>query len=66
MTQLKDIDKALAEILLDNVVNKRGNPTYKEIADELAKRLGREINPHYHLSNPLGIVSTVTRGFYLG
>lgn len=59
MTQLKDIDRALAEVLLDNVVNKRGNPTYKEIADELTLRLGREVNPHYHLSNPLGVVSTL-------
>lgn len=59
MTLLKDIDRELAEILLDNIINNQGKPTYTEIAEELSKRLGREINPHYGLGNPLGIVSTL-------
>jgi len=57
--KLRDIDWELADFLLDIVINKRGNPTYKEVAEELTKRLGREINPHYSLGHPLGVVSTV-------
>jgi len=59
MIELKDIDRALAEFLLENIQKKQGNPTYKEVADGLSKRLGREINPHYNLSVPLGVVSTL-------
>lgn len=57
MTQLKDIDREMAEILFDNVINKRGKLTYKEIAEALSKQLGREINPHYGLRNSLVAVS---------
>lgn len=59
MVELKDIDRALAEFLLENVQKKQGNPTYKEVADALSKRLGRTINPHYNLADPLGVVSTL-------
>lgn len=59
MIQLKDIDRELAEILLDNVINNQWKPTYTEVATDLSNRLGREINPHYGLRNPLGVVSTL-------
>ena len=59
MTELKDIDKALAEFLLENIQKKQGNPSYKEVAKELSVRLGRTINPHYNLAVPLGTVSTL-------
>ncbi len=58
MIQLKDIDRELAEILLDNIINKHWKLTYREIATELSKRLGREVNPHYGLRTPLGVVSS--------
>ena len=57
MVKLKDIDKALAEYLLEIILKKQGNPTYKEAAEALSLRLGRPINPHYNLSVPLGNVS---------
>ena len=56
---LKDIEKELAEILLDNVVTKKGKLTYKEVAIELEQRLGRPVNAHYSLSYPLGKVSEI-------
>ena len=59
MTELKDIDKALAEFLLENIQKKQGNPSYKEVAQALSVRLGRTINPHYNLGVPLGTVSTL-------
>jgi len=59
MIKLKDIDRALADMLLDTVINKKGNLTYKEVADELSKRLNREIKPHYTLTDPLINVSTL-------
>ncbi len=59
MTELKDIERALAEFLLENIQKKKGNPTYKEVADALSKCLGRQINPHYNLAAPLGTVSTL-------
>ena len=59
MIQLKDLDRKLADILLDNVINKRGYPTYKEVAEELSKRLNRKINAHYNLAVPLGNVSSL-------
>lgn len=59
MIQLKDLDRKLADILLDNVINKRGYPTYKEVAEELSKRLNRKINAHYNLAFPLGNVSSL-------
>ena len=57
MIELKDIDKALAEYLLEIILKKQGNPTYKEAAEALSLRLGRPINPHYNLSVPLCNVS---------
>lgn len=59
MIQLKDIDRELADFLLDNVINKKGKPTYKEVAEELSKRLNRKINAHYNLAGPLGNVSSL-------
>lgn len=56
---LKDIERELAEILLDNVLSKKGKPTYKEVAIELERRLGRSVNAHYSLSNPLGKISSI-------
>ena len=57
MIELKEIDKALAEYLLEIILKKQGNPSYKEVAAALSIRLGRPINPHYNLSVPLGNVS---------
>lgn len=57
MIELKEIDKALAEYLLEIILKKQGNPSYKEVAAALSVRLGRPINPHYNLSVPLGNVS---------
>ncbi len=57
MVELKDIDKALAEYLLEIILKKQGNPSYKEVAAALSVRLGRPINPHYNLSVPLVNVS---------
>ena len=57
MIELKEIDKALAEYLLEIILKKQGNPSYKEVAAALSIRLGRQINPHYNLSVPLGNVS---------
>jgi hypothetical protein len=59
MIKLKDIDRALADILLENVLNHKGKPTYTEVAKELSKRLSKDINPHYSLANPLGNVSSL-------
>lgn len=59
MVELKDIDQALAAFLLDNIQNKRGKPSYSEVAKALSTQLGRKINPHYNLAVPLGTVSTL-------
>ena len=59
MTDLKDIDKALALLLIEKTQNRQGNSTYKEVAQELSNRLGYTINPHYGLSAPLRAVSTL-------
>lgn len=59
MQELKDIDYALAQILLDSIVNKSGRLTYKEIAEKLSKKLGRKINAHYNLAVPLGNISNL-------
>lgn len=59
MIELKDIDKALAAFLLENIQKKQGKPSYGEVAKALSAQLGREINPHYHLAVPLGNVSTL-------
>lgn len=57
MTQLSDIEREIATILLDNAVNRRGLLPYKELAEELTKRLGRKISAHFSLGKPLGNVS---------
>lgn len=59
MVELKDIDRALAEFLLKNILQKEGKPTYNEVAEALSAQLGRKINPHYNLAVPLGNVSTL-------
>lgn len=59
MIQLKDIDRELADILLQKVLNHGGNLTYTEVAKELTKRLNRKVNAHYNLGTPLGNVSTL-------
>lgn len=59
MIELKDIDKALAEFLLENIQKRQGKPSYSEVAKVLSTRLGRKINPHYNLAVPLGNVSTL-------
>lgn len=59
MVELKDIDRALAEFLLKNILQKEGKPTYNEVADALSAQLGRKVNPHYNLAVPLGNVSTL-------
>lgn len=64
MSELKEIDVALAEILLDYVLEKKGTLTYKEVAEKLEQKLGKQINPHYSLSTPLGNVSRLC--FQLG
>lgn len=59
MIELKDIDKALAAFLLDNIQKKKGKPSYNEVAPALSAQLGHKINPHYNLAVPLGNVSTL-------
>lgn len=59
MIELKDIDKALAEFLLENIQKKQWKPSYNDVAKALSTRLGRKINPHYNLAIPLGNVSTL-------
>lgn len=59
MIELNDIDKALAEFLLENIQKRQGKPSYSEVAKALSTRLGRKINPHYNLAVPLGNVSTL-------
>lgn len=59
MIDLKDIDRELADILLENVLNHKGKLTYTEVAEELTKRLNRKVNAHYNLGTPLGNVSTL-------
>lgn len=59
MADLKDIDRALAAFLLTNIQEKRGKPSYSDVAKALSAQLGRKINPHYNLAGPLGTVSTL-------
>ena len=59
MIELKDIDKALAAFLLENIQKKQGKPSYSDVAKALSVQLGRKINPHYNLAAPLGNVSTL-------
>lgn len=54
---LKDIERELALILIENVVNKQYNISYKDAAEKLEKRLGRPINPHYGLRNSLETIA---------
>jgi hypothetical protein len=54
---LKDIEQALTLILIENVVNKQYNISYKDAAEELGRRLGRTINPHYGLRNSLETIA---------
>ena len=49
MVEIKDIDRALAAFLLENILKKQDKPTYSEIAKALSKQLGRKVNPHYNL-----------------
>lgn len=60
MITLNDLEWELADILTETIIHKRGKPTYKELAEELSKRLGRNVNPHYGLSVPLGNVSILS------
>lgn len=54
---LTDVERELAIILIENVENKQMNLTYKETAEELEKRIGRPVNPHYGLRNPLETIA---------
>ena len=57
MKMLKDeIDIELAKCLLEKVENENYPMpcTYKDIAIELEKRLGRPVNAHFNLTRPLG------------
>lgn len=53
---LKDIDIELAKFLLAKVEEHCYKWTYKEVAIELSKRLGRPVNAHLNLTHPLGNV----------
>lgn len=53
---LKDIDIELAKFLLAKVEEHGYKWTYKEVAIELSKRLGRPVNAHLNLTRPLGNV----------
>lgn len=54
---LKDIERELALILIENVVNKQYNISYKDAAEKLGLRLGKPINPHYGLRNALETIA---------
>lgn len=57
MIKLNNLELELADILLNSVLNKTGKFTYSELAEKLSSQLGRNVNPHYGLSVPLGNVS---------
>lgn len=57
MTDLKELDRELAAILLETVQRREFNVTYKEVAARLSQRIGRKVNPHFGLANALGAVS---------
>ena len=65
MIELKDIDKALAAFLLENIQKKRGNLLYGDIAKALSIQLGRKINSRYNLMDSLERVSTLCYEFGL-
>lgn len=56
---MKEIEKELALLLIENVENKQMNLTYKETAEQLGARLGVKINPHYGLRKPLEAVARI-------
>lgn len=56
MNEYKDIDYALARLLLNRVQLKKGKMTYGECAAELSAVLGRKVNAHFNLTVPLGRV----------
>lgn len=59
MIRLNDLEFELADILLSIVEKKGWRLTYAEVANELTKRLGRNVSHHYGLNIPLGNVSIV-------
>lgn len=59
MQELKEIDRELLRLLLENIQAHKGNITYKEVANILSERLGRTVNAHFGLAEHLGIVSTL-------
>ncbi len=59
MTILNQAERELAQIILEYILNNRGKLTYKEATQELSKRLGTSVNPHFDLSSPLGNISTL-------
>lgn len=63
MTELKDIDFALAEILLDNIVGKKGKLTYAEATAILTEKLGssQELFVWHSGTNPCGGNSSTHR-----
>lgn len=54
---MTDLERELAIILIENVENKQMNLTYTEAAEALEKRIGRPVNPHYGLRNPLETIA---------
>lgn len=42
MVELKDIDKALAAFLLENIQKKRGKPSYSDVAKALSTQLAEK------------------------
>ena len=58
MTDLKELDRELATILLEAVQRREFYVTYKEVAARLSQRIGHKVNPHFGLANALGTVST--------
>lgn len=58
MTDLKELDRELAAILLESVQRREFDVTYKEVAARLSQRIGRKVNPHFGLASALGAVLT--------
>ncbi len=56
---VKDIERELALLLIENVEKKGWKLTYKDTATELSKKLNRNINPHFGLRDPLEVVARV-------
>ena len=53
MEQFKDIDFALARLLLNRALEKRGPITYGACAKQLSDELGYSVNAHFGLTYPL-------------